>query len=212
MGGGKRSVHYGLNVIYARQVESSAEAALRRGYLASAQVVAESDRRRRRLAAPSLGVSAGALLAWAMAVGVVAAGALTVLAAILVVVWLSPSAARQAALDRMVELEPFAVAEMPGSVRRAVARRSQKLCSERYRQRLAGCVMRVASMQPSPAPLASPGAAALAREPELARQIAARLLTDERDPQLAVAVGRLLTAGGRPVELVYRVRQLLATA
>jgi hypothetical protein len=203
-------MHYGLNVIYARQVEGSVEAASRRGYLASARVVVESDRLHRRVAGFSLGVSAVAVLGWVLAVGVVVASALTVLAAILVVVWLSPSAARQAALDRMVELEPFAVAGVPGRVRRAVARRSQQLRSQRYRQRLGAVVVRAASMHPSAAKLAAPGAAILAGQPDLARQIAARLMAEERDPRLAIAVGRLLTSGGPPAEQLCRVRRLLA--
>jgi hypothetical protein len=203
-------MHYGLNVIYARQVESSVEAAARRGYLASAQVVAESDRLRRRLAGPAVGVAAGGMLGWVLPVGVGVASALTMLGAILLVVWLSPSAARRAALDRMVELESFADVGVPRSVRSAVARRSHELRSERYRQRLAASVGRMASLDPSAAEVVSPGAAVLAREPHLAGQIAARLLADGRDPRLAVAVGRLLIAGEPPADHVLRVRRALA--
>lgn len=204
-------MHFGLNSILAREVESSFEAASRRGYLASAGVVAEIDRRRDRLAGYALVVAAGAVLAVALETHVVVLGLLSVVALVLVLVWLSSSAVRQAALDRMVELESFVVPGAPGAVQRAAARRSLQVRSERSRRRLAVSVLELAGLSAQQARVASPGAAALSRDPSLARQIASRLMVSGEDARLPVAVGRLLAGGGSPAHALDQIRRLLAS-
>jgi hypothetical protein len=128
----------------------------------------------------------------------------------LVLVYLSRSADRQAALDRMVELEPFAVPGVASAVEGAAIRRSQQVRSERRRRRLAGSVLELARLPSHQARMASPGAAALRRDPRLAREIASRLMSDGEDARLPLAVDRLLSAGGPPAEPLDRVRRLLA--
>ena len=204
-------MHDGLSSPHGPDVESRTEPASRRGYLASAAVVAESDGLRRRFASPALSLTAGALVSWLLPMGVVLPTVLGMLAAIVLVVWLSPSATRQAALDRMVELEAFAVPGVPASVHRAAVRRSQRLRSQRYRRRLAASVLRRANASgsaPQAVPIAMGG---VHLEPRLARAVAARLLEDADDPRLAVAVGRLLHEGCTPGDHITRLRNLLAT-
>jgi hypothetical protein len=205
MDDGFHSLHEGVT-------DPGGQAASRRGYLASAAIVAECDRLRRRLVAPMLSLAVGALVSWLLAMGVVVPAAVAVLAGTMLVVGLSPSGTRLAALDRMVELEPFAVPGAPASVQRAAVRRAHRLRSEPHRRKLAASLIRRANLGCSPPHTVSPAAVGVCMEPDLAHAVAARLLEDGDDPRLAVAVGRLLRNGCGPGDDAQRVRDLLAAS
>lgn len=115
---------------------------------------------------------------------------------------------RREELNRLVELE--ALEAPPRRLARAVSARRCRLASDRYRRRLAKAVRRALDPRPMPAAFASPGAAQLRRDPELAERVASRLEADSQDVLLAIAVERLLTAAGDAEHAMRPVRELTA--
>ncbi len=204
-------MHTGLNIVFAREIEREFDRASRRGWLASADVVIAADRRRATLALWAFGSVFAGLIVWLVLPGAALEAAAAVAAATLLALarW-AHGDRRRSALDRMVELQDLAVPGAPRQVTGAVLERRAQLLAPHHRRALAAAVRRSAALEPTALRAASPGAVALAHEPELALQVAVRLEADGDDGRLPVAVERLLSSGGSVDTTLDRVRSLVA--
>jgi len=178
------------------------------GYRASAAAVLAAGEARQRL----LGRAAGFAMAGAAVEVVISGPALWVgvagiaAALLTLVAWAAEGDRRRLALDRMAELGEPPVDPAP-QLRRPVERRRIALVSQAHRHALAGTVLRMASAACGRRAVGSPAATRLAREPELAGQVAAALEA-RADVQLVVAVERLLSSPD--ANAVEPVRRLVA--
>jgi hypothetical protein len=175
------------------------------GYRASAaEVVAAGEARLRLLGRASGLAVAGTAVALVVSGPAVWVGVAGIAAALLTMVaWIAQGDRRRLALDRMAELGEPPVDPAP-ALRPLVERRQASLVSQAHRHALAAAVQRLASAACARRPAGSPAAVRLAREPELADQVAAALET-RADVRLVVAVERLLSSpDGNAVEPVRR--------
>jgi hypothetical protein len=175
------------------------------GYRASADALLAAVCARERLAGRAAGLAASgsavALVAPEPAawVGVAGIGA----AAVMMAVRMGQGDRRRVALDRLAELPEPPVDPAP-ALRPMVEGRRAALTSPAHRRALACTVESVARAPDMASRVGSPGARVLAREPELARRVAAALEAAP-DVRLVVAVERLLaTPDQRTVEPVRR--------
>jgi hypothetical protein len=206
-------MHSGLNIVFAREVEREFDRASQRGWMASADVVVAADRRRETLALWACGSVVASLIVWLVLPGAaLEAAAAAAFASLLALARWAHGDRRRSALDRMVELHDLAVPGAPRQVTGAVLARRAQLLAPRHRRALAAAVRRSAALEPSAMRAASPGAVALAHEPELAMRIAVRLESEGDDGRLPVAVERLLSSGGSVEGTLDRVRSLVACA
>ena len=175
------------------------------GYRASATEVVAAGEARQRLLGRAAGLAlAGTAVAMLVSGPAVWVGVAGIAAALLTMVaWVAQGDRRRLALDRMAELGEPPVDPAP-ELRPLVEGRRAALVSQAHRHALAASVQRFACAACGRRPAGSPAAARLAREPELADQVAAALET-RADVKLVVAVERLLSSpDGNAVEPVRR--------
>jgi hypothetical protein len=199
----------GLEVSRQRDIERRQEAAM--GHRMAIDTLDQSERSTPRLAGRTVGLGVAAVVAAAVAIPIagfwMVAVATGLLAAISGAGLLAQRERRRAALDRLVELEPLAAP--PDRHAGAVGQHRAHLAAARNRCALARTV-RSSVADGRVARFGSPGARALAREPELAQRVAGRLEADGEGHVLAIAVERLLRTGGDGDVALDRVRRLVA--
>jgi hypothetical protein len=198
----------GLEISRQRDIERRREAEM--GHRMAIDAVEQSERAAPRFAGWTIGLVAAAVVA-AVAIPIAGFWMVAVAAGLLAVIsgagLLAQRERRRAALDRLVELEPLA--PPPARIAEIVGRHRAHLVAARNRCALARAV-RSSVDDRRVARLGSPGARALAREPELASRVAGRLESDGQGHMLAIAVERLLRSGGDSGVALDRVRRLVA--
>ena len=173
------------SVFLAGALQDERRRAFERGYPASADTArrAHSAERRWGIRAAVLAAVGVAGLAIEPVIGTAA-----VLAAIGAgLVWAVQADRRRESVDRMVELGAFA--PNGAAADELAVRRQTELASTRYRQMLAARIRDAIDACTSVHRFGSPGARALAAEPELAERVAGRTRPSR---------GRAAAAGGRP--------------
>jgi hypothetical protein len=197
----------GLEISRQRDMERRREAM---GQRMAIEAVEQSERAAPRLAGWTVGLGVAAVVA-AVAIPVAGFWMVAVAAGLLAAIsgagLFAQRERRRAALDRLVELEPLA--PPPSRIAAAVSEHRAHLVAARNRCALARTV-RSSVADGRVARLGSPGARALAREPELAQRVAGRLEADGEGHMLAIAVERLLRSGGDSDVALDRVRRLVA--
>jgi hypothetical protein len=198
----------GLEVSRQRDMERRREAAM--GHRMAIDEVEQSERAAPRLAGRAVGLAIAAVVA-AVAIPIAGFWMVAVATGLMALIsgagLLAQRERRRAALDRLVELEPLA--PPPARIAGLVGQHRAHLVAVRNRCALARAV-RSSVVDGRVARLGSPGARALAREPELAQRVAGRLEADGEGHMLAIAVERLLRTGGDSDVALDRVRRLVA--
>lgn len=189
----------------ARVLADERRRALERGYPASAATARRARSAERRWLGRA--VTLAIVAAVGLAIDPLVGAAVVAAAVAAAVAWAVQADRRRESVDRMVELRAFAP-ENAGSDELA-ARRQAQLASSRYRHMLAVRIREAIDACTAVSRFGSPGARALAAEPELAQRVA-DALDHPGDERLPLAVGRLLTAGGVDTRSLDQVRRLVA--